>query len=267
MKPRLQIFLALAYALGPAWCSLVSAQAPTFLSAEARRADFQAFCRFVAEDYAYFDIKVTDWARVCQHYSPLAEKAHDKATFVRVLERSIGELYDPHAHLAINIVDSTRLLPSQADVMAVWSHGRALITDVRRRSAAERAGLRVGEEVVTINDVPVEQAAAEFKPRFVMRTDTAAQDWALQVALAGRRSVDKVNLEVKTSRGVRKVSYAPIFQAPAELLTYAAADGIGRIRINNSLGNQSLVGDFDLALDNLLDVRALIIYLRDTPSG
>lgn len=263
----MRILAALAYALSCAWYSLASAQGTTFLSAEARRADFQVFCSFVAEDYAYFDIKATDWARVCEHFAPFAEKAPDRATFVRVLEQSIGELYDPHAHLGTNNFDSTRLVPSQVDVMALWSDGRALITDVRRGSAAETAGLRVGEEVVTINAVPAAQAAAEFEPRFVSRTDNAARDWALQVALAGRRSIDRINLEVKTPRGLRKVSYAPTFQPAAELLTFARTDGIGRIRVHNSLGNKSLVAEFDLALDKLLDLEALIIDLRDTPSG
>ncbi len=43
--------------------------------------------------------------------------------------------------------------------------------------------------------------------------------------------------------------------------------GIGLIRFNNSLGEQKTVADFDKALEQLRSTKALILDLRDVPSG
>ncbi len=45
------------------------------------------------------------------------------------------------------------------------------------------------------------------------------------------------------------------------------ADHTGYIKINNSLGNTGLIKAFDRALDSLLDSPALILDMRETPSG
>ena len=42
---------------------------------------------------------------------------------------------------------------------------------------------------------------------------------------------------------------------------------VGYVRVHNSLGDSALVPAFDHALDALTGVRALVIDLRDTPSG
>ena len=263
MRPTL--LLAIAILLTP--FSVASAQESEFLSTDKRGQDFEALCGFVSEHYAYFDIKATDWGRTCKHYLVEAQVATDMATYVRVLERTLGQLYDPHAHLAINTRSSPRLVPSQADVMATWLDDKALVTDLRQGSAAERSGLRVGDEIEAINNMPVAKAAAEFEPAFLFFRDKAARDWALQVALAGRHDGAQISLEIKSSSGLRKVAYAPSFVKQEELLAATKTGLIGYIRIHNSLGDQSLVREFDSALDSVSDAQALIIDLRDTPSG
>ena len=42
---------------------------------------------------------------------------------------------------------------------------------------------------------------------------------------------------------------------------------MGYIRINNTLGNEALVSEFDQTLDKMMDTKALIIDLRNTPNG
>jgi carboxyl-terminal processing protease len=51
------------------------------------------------------------------------------------------------------------------------------------------------------------------------------------------------------------------------MLSYRVIRRLGYVRINNSLGQQELVRAFDEALAEFLDVEALLIDLRDTPSG
>ena len=247
-------------------CVAVTAQAE-FLSPDDRQKDFDVFCGFVAASYAYFDVKATDWPRACAHFAGEARKAADRDAYIGVLERALGQLYDSHAHLATNTMNSPRLVPTQADVMAGWRDGRAIITDVRRGSAAERAGLQAGQEVLAINGKTVAAATAEFEPAFLRSRDPAADDWALRVALAGRHAASPIRLDIGPDTARRRLAYVPDFPEPGRLLDAAVIRGIGYLRVNNSLGTQDLVRDFDSALDSMAGARALVIDLRDTPSG
>ena len=232
-----------------------------------RREDAQALCRFVAEEYAYLDRKVLDWPRTCAHFAPLAERAPDEGAFIGVLETLLAQLHDSHAHLGTNTTASPRLVPSQADAMAAWRDGRALVTDVREGSAAARAGLAPGDEIVTIDDVPVARAAAAHEPLLLGGDRAEARDWALRVALAGRHETDRVRLGVRSPAGTRTVAYSPAYPEPAKRLESSMQDGIAHLRVRNSLGETQLVRDIDGALDRLDDARALVLDLRDTPSG
>ncbi|WP_170062713.1 S41 family peptidase [Polaribacter filamentus] len=53
----------------------------------------------------------------------------------------------------------------------------------------------------------------------------------------------------------------------SELLTLTVENEIGIITINNSLGNNGLINEFDKALDKLMNTKGLIIDLRNTVDG
>lgn len=238
-----------------------------FLTNEQRAADFATFCHFVEEDYAYFDVKKTDWRRVCKFYGPQVTSATDRAAYVGLLERALGELYDQHAHLGTNTRKSPRLVPTQTDLVAAWLDGRAIISDVRTDSAAERAGLRPGIEVLAIDGEAVKTVVNLIEPKFLSREDPAAREWALQAALAGRRDRDTVRLLTRVGENVREFEFVSTGPVPTSLLSHRTYGEVGHVRIHNSLGEQALVQEFDRALSEMLGVRALVIDLRDTPSG
>jgi carboxyl-terminal processing protease len=259
--------LAVAASLAPAPAGAASPDVPAFLAPDELAQDFDAFCRVVADNYAYFTEKATDWLGACGQLRDDARAAADRDAYIGVLERAVGQLHDPHAHLAVNTAHSPRMVPTQADVMATWQGTRAVITDVRRGSPAEQAGVREGDEVVTIDGRDAAEAVSGFQPRPAAQGDPAARDWALEVALAGRHDTTPIRLGLRSASRVRDVTYAPSFPQPRERLRAASHGRIGIIRFNNSLGEDALVHDFDVALDAMLDLDALILDLRDTPSG
>jgi carboxyl-terminal processing protease len=268
MTPRVCRALALAFALASAPLLVERAHAAGFLSADQRQQDFEAFCRFVADDYAYFDIKATDWQKTCTDLVATARDADDRESFVGVLERALGQLYDPHAHLGTHTPRSPRLVPSGAEVMASWRDGKAVVTALRQGSAAASSGLRVGDEIEAINGVAVLKAAAEFEPVFVRYSDKEAHDCALEVALAGRHERSEITLALGPGSGGRTVSYPAFESGPSQPpLTLVVTEGIAHVRIHNSLGEQALVAAFDSALSTASGAKALVIDLRDTPSG
>lgn len=247
------------------------APAQVVVTREQYEEDFDLLWRAVAEEYAYFDSKRTDWARVREIHRPRLASVRTRAEFVALLETVLEELYDFHTHLNTNTAASPRLVPSGADVWAEWRAGEAVVTEVRPGSAAERAGVRVRMRVISIGGVPVGEAVRARVGGSVPAGDAAARDWALRALLAGRRNERRV---VEVSDGVRARTLS-IEDPPAGVPTATRPPlerrrlgrGFGYVRLNNSLGDTALIKSFDDALAELRDTRGLILDLRDTPSG
>jgi len=233
-----------------------------------READFRQFCDFVRTEYAYFDSKATDWNATCNALGPAARNARTRDAFVGTLESALAQLYDTHAHLGTNTDASLRLVPTGSQLRLAWREGRAYVTDVRRDSAAERAGIRVGDEITDLDGVPVSKAIEPLAPRYLLRADPLARDWALNVAVAGRHVQKTRRLWLASSTGKKMVEYeADATGNPAGLLQSRRIGNVGYVRIHNSLGDDALVTAFDKSMSDFAEVTGLILDLRDTPSG
>ena len=233
--------------------------------------DFDHLWKSIADDYAYFDQKQTDWNRVRQIHYPQLSAVKTRNDFVALLESVLEELYDFHTHLNTNTASSPRLVPSGADIWAEWINDRATITEVKPSSQAEKAGLRIGMPIVSINGVAVAEAVMRRSGKSVRVSDKAVKDWALRTLLAGRHNENR-SLEVMSGGERRTVALDnepdSVSAAPRALLEYRRLEGgVGYIRINNSLGDTELIKQFDLSLTALRSTRGLILDLRDTPSG
>ena len=237
-----------------------------------RTQDADEFCRFVAGNYAYFDVKKTNWPRVCLSLRAQAALAADRTAFVSLLERALAELYDAHAHLSTSTSASPRLIPTHTDLWVVWRGDNAVIEAVRADSAAFKAGARAGMTVLEVNDEPISAAARAREPRFLIEADPAARDWALQSVLAGRQNQQPVRLKVAHEGQTSTLSFNPDRPQSDALLTHrrlGPRGDVGVIRFNIALGEAALIAAFDAALTalNEADVQALVLDLRDTPSG
>lgn len=265
--PRASLTSLLVVAL---LCGTLPARAseePGFPNATQRAAEFATFCQFVEDEYAYFDTRKTDWPKACAHYAAQAEAATDRTAYVTLLERALAELYDAHAHLGTNTPQSPRLVPTQSSVFGEWRAGKAVVVAVKQGSPAEQAGLRPGHEVLAVDSEPIDAAVRRIEPKFLSRPDAAARDWALQLALAGHRDRETVRLDVRVAGATRLFEYAAAAPQPTTLLSYRSVRGVGHVRIHNALGDPSLVPAFDAALAAVPEARALVLDLRDTPSG
>ena len=245
-----------------------AAAQPAFPPArEARLVDFDAFCDFVASHYAYFDRKTTDWGAACAASRDTAGAASTRDAFIATLERTLRELYDAHANLGTSNAASARLVPTDADVVARWRGEAIVMTDVREGSSAEAAGVRPGMTVVAIDDLAPRDAARPWMPTTLRAPDTAADDYALQIALAGRQDRRPVRIDVDDRGERRTIAYLPQVRRPQTPVTTTRVGDVVVIRLDNSLGDDRTVAAFDAALDPNLDARALVVDLRDTPSG
>ncbi len=233
------------------------------------RQDFDWAVQRIAGTYAYFDLKATRWNDVPALYAADLQKVTTREHFIELLERVVDELYDPHAQLTVNLERSPRLVPSGTDLWAEWQQGRATIMQVREDSDATRAGLAPGTIVLAIDGVPVADAVEARLGRSYAHSVLPARDWALRSVLAGRHNAVR-SLQVQ-DRGVTRTVELPATDQVArggELVDSSESrPGIGYIRLNDSLGDRSVVAAFDRALDRLRSTSGLIIDLRNTPGG
>ncbi len=229
--------------------------------------DFDTLWTAVRDHYAYFSIKSTNWDRVRVLYRPRAFEAQTVREFVVLLERVLDELYDPHTHLLTSTSSSPRLIPSDADVWGGWNADRAMVVEVRRESAAERAGIRAGDQILSINQQPVEAAVRARFPLSVSTGSEDARNWALTASLAGQRD-GPVSVVLHRGNAEMRVQFTPQVERPSEPLTVRVqAENVGYVKVNNSLGDPDLIAAWDSALVVLQKSQGLILDLRDTPSG
>ena len=237
-------------------------------------ADFDFFWETVRDNYGYFGQKKTDWPRVRAIYRAQADTLGSRRALVRLLENALAELYDNHASLGTNRLDSRRLVPSGTDVWATFVDGKAVVRQVRAGYGAARAGLRPGAVIETVNGVPVAAAVRPLLAQALRAPDPAAHDFALGQLLAGDHRIPRVWTGRAGGRffTARPDLPTPLLETEQHTARLAvrrlgAAGRTGYLKINNSLGDNRLIAQFDSALTSLQNTESLVLDLRETPSG
>ena len=234
--------------------------------------DFDYFWSTIQDNYSYWDKKKADWNNVKNIYKPKIDTVTVKESFVGILEQVFYELYDHHASLNTNTPESQRLVPSGTDVWAEYVNGKPAVIEVKKGSGAERAGIRAGMQIISFDDVPIETAVQSFLPKSLTKSDIEAKNCALRVLLAGKHSENrKITLvsqnQTKDFFPDQPVNLLEQHSQGRELEFKILQGSIGYILINNSLGDNTLINAFDSAVTVLRKAKALIIDLRNTPSG
>ena len=236
---------------------------------EQRHAEaFDRFWNAMRDHYAYLEESTVDWNEVNEIYRPMFVSAVDDPAAISLFEQVFDELRDSHIQLNRNVDDSFRLVPSGSDLVARLDGDAAIVTHVRAGSAAAQAGVAVGMRIVSIQGQRVPLAIERRLGACRKTLSDADRAWALRSALAGRRDRPRV-LEIASDGGSRTLSIegftTPSNEGPLEWRKLD--DGFGYVRLHDSLGDSAMVPAFDDALAALRDTRALILDLRDTPSG
>jgi C-terminal processing protease CtpA/Prc len=241
---------------------------PQTLSRQDYRDDFEYFCKSIQENYCYFEKKQVNWKLVKQLYDPQIDTVSSRRSFTLVMEKVLNELYDHHCSLGTNTKISRRLVPTAADCWAAYVHGKPRIVELRKGFGAERAGIRAGMEVIAVNDVPVEKAILPFLSHTV---NQESKSFALRLLLAGDHVTPR-KLTLNTRSGM--VDFFPDEAKMRlenihydQMVTGRSYGSTGYIAINNFLFDNAVIPEFDSVLNTLLHKKALIIDLRETPSG
>ncbi len=235
-------------------------------SAQQRTSDVDLLANFVSKHYAYLDVKRTDWPAAVRYYrTKYAAAASDRARF-GVLEAMLDELYDSHTHLTANYGDSWRL-----PAYDIWAEPDAegyVVTAVRGGSAAQKAGVRAGDALLSIDGQAVSDAVATRRPHFLRSPDPAADEWALLSALSGRHDRARA-LKLRDTSGKTKTVTMPRDKNGGTVppdLSSSEVGGVPYIAIR-SFADARVEGEFDRALATARYAPALIIDVRNDGGG
>ncbi|MBS1598832.1 MAG: peptidase [Bacteroidetes bacterium] len=233
--------------------------------------DFDFFWKSINDEYCYFGKKQTDWEKVKEIYAPMIDTIKTRDQFVNILEKAIYEIYDHHAGLNTNTDNSQRVVPTGTDIWAEYINGKPVITEVRPGLGATSCGITTGMEIIAINEEPVNNGVERFLPKSAKHADVEAKNFALRILIAGnhiqpRKISLKYNGAVKDYFPDKDGFLIDKMKYPSMVETKFIGT-IGYIRINNFLFDNDLIPAFDSAMQLMNNTTALIIDMRETPSG
>lgn len=232
------------------------------------REDFIEFWNDYNNNFAYFKEQQVDWNKVKEIYLPATDTIKNNYEFTLLLENVINELHNGHISLTSGYDTSNRIIPSGADVYAEKRENSFFITDVRKNSAAEKAGIKPGMEILSFNKKGVTSQLQKFLPKSAEKYTPAMYSYAVNMLLAGTYTMKR---EFTLKQDGKIYNYFPdtiVNEQPKTLLEYKILPGnTGYIKINNSLGNYDLIPAFDKAVDSLMSTKSIILDLTETPGG
>jgi carboxyl-terminal processing protease len=226
-----------------------------------------------------------DWAAIHDEYKPLIASAEDDGTFYQLLNQMLWELNV--SHVGVGPIDAW---PSVEPV--VWGKGeigldvrllddQVVITRVEANSPSEKAGLKPGFVVQSIEGIPVEQILAEEDELLSPPHTDAGRIDILTRRLLGMIYGDPgtcVNLAyldgmddlhegcIERIQRPREGYMGGVFPpAYLEFESGRLESGIGYIRFNTF--HEDLIPDMVAAVAELKDAPGIIIDLRGNPGG
>lgn len=227
--------------------------------------DFDELWRTLGERYCFFAEKHTDWDKVRALYRPRALAVASDAAFADIVRLVLAELYDAHTHLSA-LANNTPRWPFY-DVLAERAGNSARIVAIQDDTAASDAGLIIGDMVSAVDGMPIDQVVRDLTPTCLTRADPAADAYALNVALSGRRGQGR-RLTVRSGTAPARELLMPVKKQieASDVEGRRLADGFGYIVIR-SFGDQAVADAFDRALLAVRDAPGLIIDVRNNGGG
>ena len=230
------------------------------------RADAETVLDLIDRQYAYahrFDGR--NPARGAQGVD--LDSVTDAASLLRFAECAVNALQDHHAILGVSSPGSYGLTPSYNDLWVEFRDEAYVVTDVRRGSPAQSAGVEPGWRISSVAGQPMQEAVAGLCGG--PYETGAGKGFAARVLTAGPRDQERVFVFSDFDGEEQALTLPNLYQVETEdrpLISVTEREGVRVLRFNDSLGNSDLIAAIDEALSGPRP-EGLIIDLRDTPGG
>ena len=219
----------------------------------------------IEHEYAYFSDQKVDLLCMKKHYIAKINNIKTSKDIVLFFEYLLNELHDNHVMLQTNIDSSYRLF---SPIFTHTQNNKTTISNIWQTQIANLDRGLIGAQVKQINGIDFDKAINNFPTHCDDKTLESVRTWIGNKVIAGRYNEKRV-ITLKLANG--KTTTLDLdkikLNKSDERLSAKVQDGIGIIRINNSLGQNALISEFDQVLDNLMGTKGLIIDLRNTVDG
>ena len=219
----------------------------------------------LSQNYVYLQEKNIDLNCIREYYENQIPNIKTEAQTVLFFEYLLAEFYDSHLILNTNRNSSFRLY---SPIYATIKNGKPIVSNVWQTQIENLEQNIIRAELLKINGTDFKQAIEQFPTHCNDKNSEKVREWILNKILAGRYNQPRIiTLKLENNKTIEFDLDKLKIKQTSEPLTSPIKNGIGIIRINNSLGNNSLINEFDKTLDKLMNTKGLIIDLRNTVAG
>ena len=237
--------------------------------APAAWAEFEQLLR---DKYAYIEREDLDVEAQLARSRALAASAKDADETRLLIHQTALTFMDPHLIIGPFTREDYAIIMTSADLAMTIVEGRAIIADVRRTSPAFEAGLRPGMEITRIGGEPALEAARKPFGPVLPEPNSAQLEYGLTLAANGKLVGDR-ELELAGPLGAVTLENTRDFSGRlnnrdlVDLRFVGQAADVAVLTPLNSLGNNDTIKAFDAAMEKAKGARAIILDVRETPSG
>ncbi|MBB3699570.1 hypothetical protein KMW28_24415 [Flammeovirga yaeyamensis] len=219
----------------------------------------------ISENYIYLQEKNVDLNCIREYYEKQIPNIKTEEQTVLFFEYLLDEFYDSHLILNTNRNSSFRLY---SPIYVSIENEKTLISNVWHPIVEHLEQDIIGAELLKINGIDIDKAIDQFPTHCNDKQSQNVREWIANKVVAGRYNQPRVlTLKLESNEIVEFDLDKLKTKQTTELLSATTENDIGIITLNNSLGNNALINDFDKALDKLMDTKGLIIDLRNTVDG
>ncbi len=227
--------------------------------------DLNEILNDISLSYVYLQDKNVDLKCIKNYYANQIKNIKTEEETVLFFEYLLNEFYDNHLTLRTNRNSSYRLF---SPIYSIIERGKPIISNVWQTQIENLSEDIIGAEIIKFNGIDFEQVIKDFPTHCSNKSVPEIKEWIANKVLAGRYNEPRVlTLKLSNKKEIELDIDKIKIKNNNRLLTTQTINDIGIIRINNSLGNDNLVSEFDNALNDLSNTKGLIIDLRNTIFG
>jgi hypothetical protein len=227
--------------------------------------DFEQIMSDIKNNYIYLNDKKVDIDCIYSNYKKKIKLIDSEDQRLLFFEYLLDEFYDSHVILMRSIRQSYRL---DSPIFTVTKNGKTKIKNVWQ-TQIENINLKIiGSEVIKINGIYLITKIDNFPTICNDKNDFETRNWIANKVISGKYNEPRILTLKLTNDKIVDFDLDSIkLKKDNSLLTVSIVNNIGIIRLNNSLGQNTLIEKFDTAIDSLQNTKGLIIDLRNTTGG
>ncbi|MDY7009729.1 MAG: S41 family peptidase [Planctomycetota bacterium] len=242
----------------------------------------------LGREYPCFDLKQIDWKAVGKEMLPQSKQVKTDEQFGLLCMKLIARLEDSHALLRQGrIKPPSPLLPRWDPGLAcmIDDHGKPVVYYIDKDGPAEKAGVKIGMTILSVNGKPAEQAIKDFMSRQSMYWGYSSQRYlkyhAARFFIRQMKKGDAVTLEMQEPNGRIHTFKLPstlggryLRRLPVPIKGISDSANVSWTMLDNDIGyiyvrriRKNLIESLDRAVEELKDARGLIIDVRGNSGG